>query len=56
MKLGWFLWLIALIIGVLVGINKYGAVDVPTVTEFLNKDVAATLLVATGLGVLAKIF
>jgi hypothetical protein len=55
MKLGYLLWLLAVIIAVLVGISKYAGISVPQVTDFLMKDPAQSLFVALALAVVAKI-
>jgi hypothetical protein len=55
MRLGYLLWLIAVIIAVLVGLSKYAGISVPQVTDILMRDPAQSLFVALGLAVLAKI-
>jgi hypothetical protein len=55
MRLGYLLWLIAIIIAVLVGLSKFAGISVPQVTDVLMKDSTLSLFVALGLAILAKI-
>jgi hypothetical protein len=54
MRLGYLLWLIAVIIAVLVGLSKYAGINVPQVTDFLMKDPAQSLFIALALAVVSK--
>ncbi len=54
MRLGYLLWLIAVIIAVLVGLAKYANISVPQVTDLLMRDPAQSLFVALALAVIAK--
>ena len=55
MRLGYLLWLIAIVIAVLVGIKKFAGIDVPYLTDPLMRDSTLSLFIALGLAVLAKI-
>jgi uncharacterized membrane protein len=55
MRLGYLLWLIAIVIAVVVGLSYFAHIDVPQVTAVLMKDSTLSLFVALGLAVLAKI-
>jgi hypothetical protein len=55
MRLGYLLWLIAIVIAVLVGLSRFANIDVPVVTAALMKDSTLSLFVALGLAILAKL-
>jgi hypothetical protein len=55
MRLGYLLWVIAIIIAVLVGLAKFAGISVPQVTEVLMRDSTLSLFVALGLAILSKI-
>jgi hypothetical protein len=55
MRLGYLLWLVAVIIAVLVGLSYFGGISVPVVTAALMRDSTLSLFVALGLAVLAKL-
>jgi hypothetical protein len=55
MRLGYLLWLIAVVIAVIVGLSYFAHIDVPQVTAILMRDSTLYLFVALGLAVLAKI-
>ena len=55
MRLGYLFWIIALAIGVIVGIAKYAGIEIPQITAVLMKDTTATLLVALALALLSTI-
>jgi hypothetical protein len=55
MRLGYLLWVIAIVIAVLVGLAKFAGINAPVVTDALMKDSTLSLFVALGLAVLAKI-
>jgi hypothetical protein len=55
MRLGYLLWLIAVVIAVLVGLSYFAHIDVPVVTAALMRDSTLSLFVALGLAVLAKL-
>jgi hypothetical protein len=54
MRLGYLLWLVAVIIAVIVGLSKFGGINVPYATDALMKDSTLSLFVALGLAILAK--
>lgn len=55
MRLGYLLWLIAVVIAVLVGLSYFAGISVPVVTAALMRDSTLSLFVALGLAVLAKL-
>jgi hypothetical protein len=55
MRLGYLLWIIAVIIAVLVGLSTFAGISVPQVTDILMKNSTYSLFVALGLAVLSKI-
>jgi len=55
MRLGYLLWLIAIIIAVLVGLSKFAGISVPYATDALMKDSTLSLFVALALAILSKI-
>ncbi len=55
MRLGYLLWLIAIIIAVIIGLDRFGHITVPYATAYLTGDAVLWLFVALGLSVLAKL-
>ncbi len=55
MKLGYLLWVLAVIIAVLVGLSKFAGINVPQVTDVLMRDSTLSLFVALALAVVAKV-
>jgi hypothetical protein len=55
MRLGYVLWLVAVVIAVLVGLSYFAHISVPVATDALMKDSTLSLFVALGLAVLAKL-
>lgn len=54
MKLGYALWVLAVVIAVLVGLSKFAGISVPTVTPMLMQDSTLSLFVALGLSLVSK--
>ncbi len=55
MRLGYLLWLIAVLIGVFLGLHRYGQIDVPYITATLVANEIVALFVGLGLAVIAKL-
>lgn len=54
MRLGYVLWIIAVAIAILVGLDKFAGISVPQVTDVLMRDSTLSLFIALGLAVVAK--
>jgi hypothetical protein len=55
MRLGYLLWIIAVIIAVVIGLNRFAHIDVPYLTAYLTSDAVLWLFIALALAVLSKI-
>jgi hypothetical protein len=55
MRLGYLLWLIAVIIAVIIGLDRFAHISVPYATAYLTADAVLWLFIALALSIIAKV-